>query len=162
MVKNKVTKIQSRKSLARLFKLLKKKKKKVVFTNGCFDLLHLGHIKLFREAKSYGDFLVVAINSDSSLRKLKGITRPLVPESIRAQMIAALEDVDFVTIFSEDTPLRTVEELKPDVLIKGGDYQFNQIVGRDSVRKVVRFPVVKGHSTTSLINKIVKAYKNKR
>ena len=139
-------------------KLARRGKKKAVFTNGCFDLLHAGHVRLLKKAKSLGDILVVAVNSDRSVRKLKGRGRPLVDQKSRAELLASLSCVDFVTVFDEDTPLETIRILKPDVLIKGGDYELSQIVGRDSVRKVVRFPLVKGVSTTNLIKKIVATY----
>jgi D-beta-D-heptose 7-phosphate kinase/D-beta-D-heptose 1-phosphate adenosyltransferase len=137
---------------------LKKKKKTIVFTNGCFDLVHLGHVRLFQKAKTYGDILVVAINSDASLKRLKGPQRPLVPQVNRLQVLAALEVIDFVTVFDEDTPHEVISELRPDILVKGGDYKLNEIVGRDLVKKVVRFPIVPGQSTTALIKKIVTVY----
>lgn len=138
-----------------------RKKKKVVFTNGCFDLLHPGHVRLFRKAKESGDILVVAINSDRSLKKLKGPSRPLVKERNRAEILSALSCVDYVTIFSEETPAETIRMLKPDILIKGSDYKLSQIVGRDAVKKVLRFPLVKNFSTSGLIRKIVRAYGKK-
>jgi D-beta-D-heptose 7-phosphate kinase/D-beta-D-heptose 1-phosphate adenosyltransferase len=137
---------------------LKKQNKTVVFTNGCFDLLHAGHVRLFKKARSYGDVLIVAINSDASLKRLKGPERPLVGQKDRSELLAALEPVDFVTIFEEDTPAKVINALRPDILVKGGDYSLDRIVGRDAVKKVVRFPIVKGRSTTSLIQKIVKLY----
>jgi rfaE bifunctional protein nucleotidyltransferase chain/domain len=137
---------------------LKKQKKAVVFTNGCFDLLHVGHVMLFYKARSYGDVLVVAINSDESMKRLKGPSRPLVPESSRAKVLAALEPVDYVVTFGEDTPAEIIKALKPDILVKGGDYKLDQIVGREDVKKVIRFPVVEGYSTTNLIKKIIRAY----
>lgn len=158
MANSALKKIQSRDSLHRILSQLKKKKKKIVFTNGCFDLLHLGHVLLFEKAKSFGDILVVALNSDASLKKLKGPSRPLVKQSDRARVLAALSAVDYVTVFGEDTPEEILKELTPDVLIKGGDYKLSEIVGREYVKKVVRFPVVEGRSTTSLIKKIVERY----
>ncbi len=130
----------------------------MVFTNGCFDLLHVGHVMLFYKARSYGDVLVVAINSDESMKRLKGPSRPLVPESSRAKVLAALEPVDYVVTFGEDTPAEIIKALKPDILVKGGDYKLDQIVGREDVKKVIRFPVVEGYSTTNLIKKIIRAY----
>jgi D-beta-D-heptose 7-phosphate kinase/D-beta-D-heptose 1-phosphate adenosyltransferase len=140
---------------------LKKQHRKIVFTNGCFDLLHLGHVELFQKAKTYGDILVVAINSDASLKRLKGPGRPLVSQENRSKVLAALEAVDFVTVFDEDTPYEVIAALLPDVLVKGGDYKLNEIVGREFVKKVVRFPIVEGNSTTALIKKIVKNYGHK-
>ena len=152
-------KILSRSALARI--LARRGRKSVVFTNGCFDLLHVGHVRLFRSAKKLGDVLVVAVNSDHSLRKLKGSGRPLVDQKSRAEVLAALDVIDYVVIFDEDTPLETIRALKPDVLMKGGDYELSQIVGRDSVKKVVLFPLVKGISTTRIIQKILSAYGGK-
>ncbi|OGS19153.1 MAG: hypothetical protein A2219_06080 [Elusimicrobia bacterium RIFOXYA2_FULL_50_26] len=151
-------KIVARAALTGIIASLRAGHKKIVFTNGCFDLLHLGHVQLFEKAKSLGDVLVVAVNSDSSLRRLKGPKRPLVRQADRCNVLAALESVDFVTVFGEDTPENIIRELKPDVLVKGGDYNINQIVGRQYVRKVVRFPIVKGRSTSALIKKIVESY----
>ncbi len=133
-------------------------RKKIVFTNGCFDLLHVGHARLLKKAKKFGDILVVAVNSNSSVRVLKGKNRPLVPEKMRAELIASLECVDYVTLFSEATPLETIRMLRPHALIKGGDYAAHEIVGRADVKKVIRFPLVKGFSTSSLIQKILQSY----
>lgn len=137
---------------------LKKKNKKIVFTNGCFDLIHLGHTSLFEKAKSLGDVLVVAINSDKSLARLKGPKRPLVGEKDRAKLLLALKPVDYVVVFGEDTPKEILSELTPDILVKGGDYKLEDIIGREFVKKVYRYPVVKGKSTTNLINLIVQRY----
>ncbi|MBN1823087.1 MAG: adenylyltransferase/cytidyltransferase family protein [Endomicrobiales bacterium] len=151
-------KIKSAKDLSGILKRLKKRGKRIVFTNGCFDVLHVGHLRLFKKARSYGDALVVAVNSDRSLRKLKGPKRPLVPQKERAELVAGFEPVDFVTVFGEETPLELIKKLKPQVLVKGGDYSAGEIVGRHFVKKVVRFPVVRGRSTTGLIKKIVAHY----
>jgi D-beta-D-heptose 7-phosphate kinase/D-beta-D-heptose 1-phosphate adenosyltransferase len=137
---------------------LKKDGKKVVFTNGCFDLLHLGHISLFNKAKSLGDVLIVAINSDKSLRRLKGHKRPLVNQNDRAKLILSLKPVDYVVVFGGQTPLEILKELCPDILVKGGDYKLSEIVGREYVHKVYRFPFIKGKSSTNLINLIVERY----
>lgn len=137
---------------------LKKKGKKIVFTNGCFDLLHLGHVSLFQKAKSMGDVLIVAINSDKSLKGLKGPKRPLVGEKDRAKLLLALKPVDYVVVFGEQTPKEILQELRPDILVKGGDYKLEDIVGREYVKKVYRYPFVKGKSTTNLINLIVERY----
>ncbi len=131
---------------------------KVVFTNGCFDLLHVGHIELLEQAKALGDVLIVAINSDSSTRALKGPARPMVNEAERAEVLAALEMVDYVTVFDEPTPQRLIAQLLPDVLVKGGDWGPDQIVGREEVESsgglVVRLPYVEGYSTSDLIRRI--------
>ncbi len=132
--------------------------KRVVFTNGCFDLLHPGHVRLLQQARQLGDALVVGLNSDASVRRLKGGSRPLVPEAGRAEVLAALACVDAVTIFGEDTPRELIAALRPDVLVKGGDWKPDQIVGRAEVEaaggRVVVVPYVEGYSTSSLIAKI--------
>ena len=134
--------------------------KKVVLTNGCFDLLHRGHLHLLREAKKQGDLLVVALNSDSSVKTIKGADRPVLPESERAELIAALEMVDYVTAFDEADPYKLIKELKPDVLVKGGDWPKNEIVGADIVEehggKVAVIPYLKGYSTTQIIERMSK------
>jgi D-beta-D-heptose 7-phosphate kinase/D-beta-D-heptose 1-phosphate adenosyltransferase len=140
---------------------LQKSGKKVVFTNGCFDLLHLGHINLFKKAKSMGDILIVAINSDKSLSCIKGPKRPLVGEKDRAKLLLSLKPVDYVVVFNEQTPKKILSQLQPDILVKGGDYKLSEIVGREYVKKVYRFPFVKGKSTTNLINLIVERYGSK-
>lgn len=127
----------------------------VVFTNGCFDLLHPGHVRSLEAARALGDRLVVAINHDASVRRLKGAERPIQPARIRKEMVAALECVDWVVGFVTDTPLRTIRALRPDVLAKGGDWHLEEIVGREDVEgwggSVARLPILKGHSTTSTI-----------
>jgi rfaE bifunctional protein nucleotidyltransferase chain/domain len=141
---------------------LQKTGKKVAFTNGCFDLLHLGHVSLFKKAKSMGDVLIVAINSDKSLSCLKGPKRPLMGQKDRAKLLLSLKSVDYVVVFNEHTPKEILNELRPDVLVKGGDYKLSEIVGREFVKKVYRFPFVKGKSTTDLINLIVERYGSKK
>ncbi len=131
---------------------------RIVFTNGCFDLLHRGHIELLLTAKRLGDCLVVGINSDRSMRRLKGSSRPLMNEMDRAFMLLQLRPVDYVTIFEEDTPLETIQTLEPDVLVKGAEYERGEIVGADFVEeaggKVVRVEMVKGYSTSDFIEKM--------
>lgn len=151
-------KIQPRGTLRRILGRLKKQGKRIVFTNGCFDVIHPGHVESFRRAKALGDVLVVGINSDRSLRKLKGPKRPLIPEKGRAKVLAALADIDFVTVFGERTPAELLSELRPDVLVKGGDYKLEDIAGREYARKTVRIPLVKGYSTSGLIKTIVQRY----
>ncbi len=135
-----------------------RKNKKVVFTNGCFDLLHVGHIRYLQQAKNQGDILVVALNTDKSVQKLKGPSRPLQNESDRAEIMAALACVDFATLFGEDTPLEIIQELSPDVLVKGGDYKIPEIVGSDYVLsrggEVKSLQFVEGKSTTNIVNKL--------
>jgi len=128
--------------------------KKVVFTNGCFDILHPGHVVLLERSKNLGDILVVGLNSDGSVRRLKGRPRPVLPERARAEILAALECVDYVVVFREDTPLRLIQTVRPDILVKGADYKAKQIIGREYVRKVVRIPLEPGYSTSSIIRKI--------
>lgn len=135
-----------------------RKNKKIVFTNGCFDLLHVGHIRYLKEARSKGDFLVVAINSDASVKKLKGPSRPIQAETDRAEILAALEAVDATVIFSEDTPEKIITLIRPDILVKGGDWQINQIVGGSFVQnyggQVLSLVFIDGKSTTSIVSKI--------
>jgi D-glycero-beta-D-manno-heptose 1-phosphate adenylyltransferase len=134
---------------------LKRRGRRVVFTNGCFDLLHPGHTRYLAEARALGDALIVAINSDASVRALKGEGRPLIPEDERAEVLAALECVDYVTRFDELTPQKLIARLLPQVLVKGGDWAPDEIVGRAEVEaaggRVVSLPVVPGFSTSSLL-----------
>jgi rfaE bifunctional protein nucleotidyltransferase chain/domain len=144
---------------ARWVKERKNAGQKVVFTNGCFDLLHLGHVRYLEEARSLGDALIIGVNTDTSVKRLgKGGYRPLTPEADRARVLAALACVDRVVLFAEDTPLNLITLLTPDILVKGGDYQLDEIVGRDVVLarggRVVALPFVPGYSTTNLIDRI--------
>ena len=132
----------------------KKAKRKVVFTNGCFDILHKGHVALMELARLKGDCLIVGLNSDASVKRLKGETRPINNQDDRAAVLASLEAVDCVVIFGEDTPFELLSEIRPDILAKGADYKVNEIVGREFAGKVVRVNLVKGKSTTGLIKKI--------
>ena len=136
----------------------KRNGKRVVLTNGCFDLLHPGHIQSLEKARSLGDVLIVGLNSDESVRELKGPGRPVIPEDERAEILASLECVDAVFIFDELTPHRVIAALLPDILVKGGDWPGNQIVGREEVEaaggKVVLVDVVPGYSTTDILKKI--------
>ncbi len=131
---------------------LKHEARKVVFTNGCFDVLHQGHRKLLQDAKQLGDVLVVGVNSDASISRLKGADRPVNSEAQRIEVLAALPMVDAVMVFEEDTPYELMEELRPNVLVKGGDYQVEEIVGRNLAEKVVVIPLVEGFSTTKLVS----------
>lgn len=130
----------------------------IVFTNGCFDVLHRGHVEYLIAARKYGDLLVVGVNSDSSVKKLKGDNRPLVGEQDRAFILSQIIPVDAVVLFSEDTPYNMISEVKPDVLVKGGDYSVDEVVGREIVEasggEVIIIPLVTGRSTTNLIKKI--------
>jgi D-beta-D-heptose 7-phosphate kinase/D-beta-D-heptose 1-phosphate adenosyltransferase len=157
-----MNKIYSREKLKKRIDALRNEGKKIVFTNGCFDILHVGHTRYLRDAKKQGDVLVLGLNSDESVRSLKGEKRPLMPENERADVVASLESVDYVTIFHELTPLALIEYLKPHVLVKGGDWKEGEVVGRESVEKwggrVVIIPEIKGSSTTNIIEKVKKAY----
>ena len=152
------TKIKTRNELIPIIESLRSQGKKIALTNGCFDILHVGHIHSFREAKKQSDVLIVALNSDDSVRSLKGKERPFVLEAQRAEVLAAISYVDYVVIFNELDPLAIITDLKPDVLIKGEDWAEGTIIGQDVVEarggKVVRVSLKKGVSTTSLIKKI--------
>jgi len=139
---------------------LRARRTRVVFTNGCFDLLHAGHVRLLESARSEGDFLVVGLNSDASVRRNKGPDRPVIPERERAEALLALEAVDRVVIYDDPTPLRVIEALLPDVLVKGADWAADAIVGREEVERaggrVVRVELLPGRSTTALVDSIRK------
>lgn len=153
-----MTKILDRQELNRRRETLRAEGKALVFTNGCFDLLHPGHVRYLAEARALGDALVVAINSDRSVRVLKGEGRPILNEQERAEVIAALQAVDYVIIFEEETPRELIAELLPDVLVKGGDWPLDEIVGREEVEaaggRVLSLPYVEGSSTTEIIERI--------
>ena len=127
--------------------------KRVVFTNGCFDIIHAGHVRYLTEAKKLGDILVIGLNSDSSVSMIKP-GRPIIPEQQRAEVLSALSMVDYVTLFNEDTPYELIREIKPDILVKGADWDTKNIVGSDIVKEVRTIPFVKGISTTEIIKKI--------
>jgi D-beta-D-heptose 7-phosphate kinase/D-beta-D-heptose 1-phosphate adenosyltransferase len=150
-------KLLSRAAAARAVAAARQRGERVVFTNGCFDLLHVGHVRSLEEARRLGDRLVVALNRDASVRRLKGPSRPLVPERQRAEVLAALACVDWVVLFGEDTPLRTIVALRPDVLAKGGDWTLDTIVGRREVEswggRVVRLREVPGVRTTTIVER---------
>lgn len=152
------SKIKGREELKGIVTLLQKQGKRVVFTNGCFDLLHIGHVRYLEDAKREGDILIVGVNSDSSTRRLKGRGRPVIPEDERAEIVASLEAVDYVTIFDEADPLNLIRELLPDLLVKGGDYRIEEVIGRDVVEgkggKVKILRKVECASTTDLIEQI--------
>lgn len=155
-------KIKSLSQLKKIIHNLKKNSKKIVFTNGCFDLLHRGHVLYLEKAKKMGDILVVGLNSDSSLKKIKGKLRPITREKDRAEILAALECVDYVLIFSEKTPYKVIAAIKPDIIVKGADWNLKNIVGAKLVHsyggQVIRVPFLKGYSTTTIIDKIVKRF----
>jgi D-beta-D-heptose 7-phosphate kinase/D-beta-D-heptose 1-phosphate adenosyltransferase len=153
-------KIQKLGKLKEIISGLKKSGKKIVFTNGCFDLLHLGHVKYLQDARAKGDILVVGVNSDASVKKIKGEKRPIINQLDRIRVIAALESVDFAVLFKEETPIKVIKAIRPDILVKGADWSKNEIVGADFVQsyagKVLRIKLIKGRSTTDLIKKIAK------
>lgn len=137
---------------------LKAEGKKVVFTNGCFDIIHVGHVRYLRDARKLGDVLLVALNTDSSIARIKP-GRPVTPEAQRAEVVAGLDMVDYVTLFNEDTPLELIGFLMPDVLVKGGDWKKEEIVGSDIVSETRSLPYIHGVSTTEIIEKIKKLCK---
>ena len=159
-------KIKTLEELKKIIEALKKQNKIIVTTNGVFDILHLGHIKYLQEAKKLGDILIIAINSDSSTKQLKGPERPINNQEVRAETLAALEFVDYITIFNETDPIKILSEIKPNVHVKGGDYKIGQIIEKDVVEKnngkIVLIPEIRGYSTTDLINKVLSSYKKNR
>ena len=152
-------KIKTLPELLNALKSLKQKKKKVVFTNGCFDILHAGHASYLATAKSMGDILVIGLNSDSSVKKLKGRSRPVVSQKNRAIVLGALWAVDFVVIFNELTPIKLIKAIKPDVLVKGGDWKKENIIGADFIEsyggKVRSLEYIKGLSTRGIVKRIM-------
>lgn len=158
-------KIKQREELLQIVEILKSQGKKIVFTNGCFDILHVGHIRYLEKSKTLGDILIVGINSDRSVRAIKGPQRPILPEHERSEIISGLGCVDYVTIFDEETPYGLISTIKPHILVKGGDWKKETIVGKDVVEKgggeVVILPLVEGASTTNIINSILKRYEKR-
>lgn len=141
---------------------LRERGETLVFTNGCFDLLHPGHVRYLDAARGLGDALVVALNSDRAVRALKGASRPILTEDERAEVVAALEAVSFVTVFDDVSPLATIEAVAPDVLVKGGDWGLDTIIGREEVEaaggRVLSLPFVEGSSTTDIVERIASRY----
>jgi D-beta-D-heptose 7-phosphate kinase/D-beta-D-heptose 1-phosphate adenosyltransferase len=158
-------KIKDKDSLRRILKDLKAKGKRIVFTNGCFDLLHLGHIRYLEGAKALGDILIVGVNSNHSVQKLKGRQRPILPEDERAEILSGLGCVDYITIFDEKDPLELISILQPDILVKGGDWTKETTVGREVVEssggEVVILPFVERASTSNIIDTILKRYEKR-
>ncbi len=154
-----MTGVFPREELSAILGTLRENGKKVVFTNGVFDILHKGHVDYLNQAKVLGDVLVVAINSDASVRRIKGVNRPIVPQLDRACLVSNLKSVDYVCIFDEDTPYETIKLLRPDLLVKGADWKIEDVVGRDIVEgrggKVVTIQYLEGKSTTNIIKKIL-------
>jgi len=153
-------KVKQKEELKIVLDKLKEEGKRVVFTNGCFDLLHIGHTRYLEDAKKLGDILIVAVNSDHSVRAIKGEQRPVIPDKERAEVLSALQCVDYVMIFDEPNPHNIISFLKPNILVKGGDWDEDAIIGREVVEnnggKVVRIPEIKGSSTSNIIDKIAK------
>ncbi len=158
-------KIKEREELRHIVESLKSNGKRVVFTNGCFDILHVGHVRYLEMAKSLGDVLIVGINSDRSVRAIKGPLRPILPEQERAEIIAGLGCTDYVTIFDEDTPYELISTITPHILVKGGDWTKETTVGKEVVEReggeVIILPLVEGASTTNIINIILKRYEKR-
>ena len=154
--------IASLQAIANEVRKLQAAGKKSVFTNGCFDILHPGHVDLLRRARALGNVLVVAINSDASVARMKGSNRPIIPEQERAELLDGMEMVDFVCAFDEDTPLEAILQIRPDILVKGADWTAN-IVGQAEVEswggKVVALPLVEGHSTTGIVERVIARYR---
>ncbi len=146
-------KIINRAKIKDIITQLKNEGKRVVFTNGCFDIIHAGHVRYLTEAKKLGDILVIGLNSDSSVSMIKP-GRPIIPEQQRAEVLSALSMVDYITLFNEDTPYELIKEIKPDILVKGADWDLKNIVGNDIVKEVHTIPFVEGISTTEIIKKI--------
>jgi len=148
--------------LSSIVNSLKQAGKRIVFTNGCFDIIHVGHVRYLKEARSLGDVLVVGLNSDESVRAIKGMNRPIVPQGERAEVLSSLRDVDYVVIFNEPDPYNTIAALRPDILVKGGDWSIENIIGRDIVEsyggKVCSIPFIEGASSTNIIESIIKKY----
>ena len=157
-------KIKTLKELIPIVKKLKKQNKKIVTTNGVFDILHLGHIKYLEEAKKLGNVLIVGVNTNKSVKQIKGDERPINDEKSRISVLAALESVDYVFLFNEKDPRKWLEKIKPDFHVKAGDYKLNQIIEKDAVEKnkgkIVVARMEKEYSTTKLINKIIDTYTN--
>jgi D-beta-D-heptose 7-phosphate kinase/D-beta-D-heptose 1-phosphate adenosyltransferase len=145
-------KILDKTKLKNIIKELKKQDKKIVFTNGCFDIIHIGHVRYLEEAKKLGDILIIGLNSDKSVSKIKS-GRPIIPEEQRAEVLSALYMIDYMTLFDEDTPYQLIKDLQPDILVKGADWGKNDIVGNDIVKEVHTIPFVEGISTSEIIER---------
>lgn len=158
-----ISKIVEVKELINRIDPLRRSGKQVVFTNGCFDIMHAGHVRYLAAAKSEGEILIVGINSDKSVKSIKGKNRPIMPQDQRAEVLAGLWCVDYVVFFDEPDPLRLIQAIKPDILVKGEDWAEDKIIGADSVKadggRVVRVAVVPDISTSMIIEKIVKQYR---
>ena len=155
-------KLKSLDEIVRLREDVRRSKRRLVFTNGCFDILHLGHVRYLNRAKGLGDLLVVAVNSDRSVRGIKGSLRPVVPEMERVEILAALECVDYIFLFDDLTPQRIIEAVVPDILVKGSDWELPDVIGRDTVLNsggsVLTIPLVEGSSTTGIIQTVLERF----
>ena len=151
-----MNKIKTLTELKKIITKLKAVNKKIVFTNGCYDLIHPGHLGVLNFAKTKGDILIVAVNSDSSIRKIKGPNRPIMSQKARSKILENIEAVNYVILFSQKTPYSLIKQLRPDVLVKGGDWKRGEIIGNDIVEKVCRVKLLTGYSTTKIIDKIKK------
>lgn len=149
-----VLNIKSQKEIEDIIKKLKQKDKKIVFTNGCFDILHAGHVKYLETARNFGDILIVGLNSDNSVKKIKGNTRPINNQEDRAYILSSLKSVDYVVIFNEETPFDLISAIKPHILVKGGDYKDKKVIGQDIVDELKLVDFIEGKSTTSTIQRI--------
>ncbi|MCX7905348.1 MAG: D-glycero-beta-D-manno-heptose 1-phosphate adenylyltransferase [Elusimicrobiales bacterium] len=149
-------KIIPRKEISSVVKSIRSKGKKVVFTNGCFDIIHAGHIKLLEECSKLG-CVIVGINSDSSIKRIKGDKRPINKLKDRIKVLSAIEYVDYIVVFNEDTPYKLIKSIKPDYLVKGGDYRIEDVVGREFAKKTVIIKLLNGRSTTNIIKRIENA-----
>ena len=147
-------KLIERNNLNSVLNKYREENKKIVFTNGCFDILHRGHVEYLQKARELGDLLVLGLNSDSSVKRLKGESRPINNENDRAVVLAALECITYISIFDEDTPLELIKIVKPDILVKGGDYKIEDVVGREYSKETVLIDFLNGYSTTNIIKKI--------
>jgi D-beta-D-heptose 7-phosphate kinase/D-beta-D-heptose 1-phosphate adenosyltransferase len=156
-------KLKSIRAMSEVRGELRRSGKRLVFTNGCFDLLHIGHVRYLKQARALGDALLIGLNSDRSIREIKGAGRPIVPELERAEVLAALAFVDYVCIFDEPTPERLIHAIVPDVLVKGADWDIVEILGRDTVEQaggmVCNIPLVEGASTTSIVEKVLSRFR---
>ncbi|MDD3905096.1 MAG: D-glycero-beta-D-manno-heptose 1-phosphate adenylyltransferase [Candidatus Omnitrophica bacterium] len=152
------SKLKSLSAIGGIVSRLRRRDKKIVFTNGCFDIIHVGHVDYLSRARDLGDILVIGLNSDSSVRRLKGKGRPINKEKDRALILSALSFVDYIVIFGDDTPGNLIKKIKPDILVKGGDWKIKEIVGADFVSsyggRVTTIPFVKGYSTTSIVERM--------
>lgn len=160
MPRNKLVSLQK---LKKHIGIARKKGKTIAFTNGCFDIIHAGHVRYLNKAKSLGDILVIGLNSDSSVKKIKGEKRPIVPQRERAEVLSGLEAVDYVVLFNEPTPIKPIKAVLPDILVKGADWASHEIVGADAVKaaggKIKRVKLVEGRSTTNIIKKILELHR---